>query len=378
MKKNLTSLLVILVVVALAIGAVVLRKYRSTAVTELGTAGDIPWALHTAKVHSGSLSRGFPALASLSGSTEITISSQISGSIEVMGPREGVAVKKEDMLARISVAELQQQKGGIEAQREAALAQRNRTRDEYKRQLELKNKGLTTQELVDAKNAAAIAADKQVSNIDRQIAAVNVRIGYGAVYAPQDAVVAARLMEPGDVAQPGKPLYRLTVDSAARLRVNLPQQILEQVQPGTKVILEHGSLHQAVQLSRIFPALDNHALGAAEADLPTMPFNLPSGARIPAQVILQTVQNAVSIPHRALVRTGNKGFLFKVVTTGGEAKLQRLSVEILLEARESLAVAGDLHAGDQVVVAHQSVLMQLRDGDPATIRAESPAEKAGL
>ncbi len=376
MKKNITSLLIILVVIAIGVGTVALRKHRTAATDKLGTAGDIPWALHTAEVKLGKLSRGFPALASLSGSTEITISSQISGSIELMGPREGVAVNKGEVLARISVAELQQQKGGLEAQREAALAERTRTQDEYKRQLELKSKGLTTQELVDAKNAAAIAADKQVNNIDRQIAAMAVRIGYGTVYAPQNAVVAARLMEPGDVAQPGKPLYRLTVDSAARLRVNLPQQILEQVQPGTQVILEHGSQHRAVQLSRIFPALDSHALGAAEADLPTMPFDLPSGARIPARVILQTVVNAISIPHRALVRTGNKGFLFRVVSSGNEAQLQRLSVEILLEAKEGLAVTGDLHAGDQVVVAHQSVLMQLRDGDPAIIRAESPAEKA--
>ncbi len=66
------------------------------------------------------------------------------------------------------------------------------------------------------------------------------RIGYGEVKAPVQAVVAARLAEPGDAVQPGTPLYRLNVDSAARLRVTLPQEVLSQVQPGTPVILHHG------------------------------------------------------------------------------------------------------------------------------------------
>jgi RND family efflux transporter MFP subunit len=369
MKKHVTTVSIIFIVLALALGAVLLRKHRMAAVLELDTVGEIPWALHTAEVVRGNLSRGFPALATLTGSTDITISSQLSGLIEAMGPREGVKVQQGEVLARISAADLQHQREGLAAQREAALADQKRTHDEYERQLQLKKKGLTTDELVEAKYTAGIAADKQVANLDKQLEAMDVRIGYGTVYAPRDAIVAARLVEVGDVAQPGKPLYRLTVDSAARLRVNLPQQVLEQVRPGTRVELESGSRKMTVELSRIFPALDIHALGAAEADLPAMPFDLPSGARIPARVLLETVEDAISIPHRALVRTGNKGFLFKIESSSdGKTLLKRVPVRIVLDANEGLAVAGDLKAGDQVVVAHQSVLMQLRDGDPASIR----------
>lgn len=380
MKKHLITLLIIILVVALAVGAVLLRKQRMSAVEDLPVVGDIPWALHTIDLHEGRLTRGFPALAMLSGSTEITISSQLSGAIESMGPREGVVVHKGDVLARISVAELQQQRAGLEAQRQAALAERKRTHDELRRQKQLKTKGLTTQELVDAKRAAAIAARKQVANLDKQMAAMDVRIGYGTVYAPRDAVVAARLMEVGDVAQPGKPLYRLTVDSAARLRVSLPQQILEQVHAGTEVVLEHGSHMQEVKLSRIFPALDSHALGAAEADLAAMPFDLPSGARIPARVILQAMDHVLVIPHRAIVRmvavkggdadgTG-QGFVFTIDRQSGKPRLRRVVVKILMDANHGLAVEGDIRAGDQIVVAHQSVLMQLRDGDAVMVPAD--------
>jgi len=241
MNKRIVTPLIVVLVIVFAIGAILLRKHRDTAIDKLANIGEIPWALHTQNLTRGSLSSGFPVLASLSGCNEITISSQVSGVIESMGPREGVTVKKGEKLATISVDELRQQRAGLEAQHEAALAEKKRTHDEYKRQQQLKAKGLTTQELVDAKNAAAISAQKQVANINRQISALEVRISYGTVFSPRRAVVAARLMEEGDIAQPGKPLYKLTVDSAARLKVSLPQQILEQVHIGTQVLLEHGS-----------------------------------------------------------------------------------------------------------------------------------------
>lgn len=372
MKKHLTTVSILLIVLALSLGAVLLRKHRMAAVADLAAVGDIPWALHTAKVVKGSLSRGFPALATLTGSTDITISSQLSGLIEAMGPREGIKVQQDDVLARISMADLQHQREGLAAQHEAAVADQKRTHDEYARQLQLKAKSLTTEELVESKFTAEIAAGKHVANLEKQLAAMDVRIGYGTVVAPRDAIVAARLVEVGDMAQPGKPLYRLTVDSAARLRVSLPQQILEQVKPGTEVVLEHGSQTLVVKLSRIFPALDAHALGAAEADLLSMPFALPSGARIPGRVLLETAEDVTSVPHRALVRTGDHGFLFKVDgRDDGKTVIQRVPVSIVLDAHEGLAVEGDLRPGDQVVVAHQSVLMQLQDGDPASIRLEA-------
>jgi RND family efflux transporter MFP subunit len=364
MKKIFTTALILLVVIALAAGVVLIRKQRMGKVAELPGMGETPWALHTVDVKRGRLSRGFPVLATLSGSTEITVSSQISGQIEAMGPREGVKVGKGEVLAQISVADLQKQREGLIDQHEAAVAERERTSNEYARYQQLMEKGLTSRELVEDKQVAAIAAGKQAANLDKQIATLDVRIGYGTVRAPRDALVAARLMEVGDVAQPGKPLYRLTVDSAARLRVNLPQQVLEQVGPGSEVVLTHGSQRETVRLTRIFPQLDARALGAAETDLDTMPFGLPSGARIPARVLLETADQALTVPHAAVVRTGNRGFLFKVTGEGDRQTLKRVTVDITLDGRDGLAVSGDLQAGDRVVIGHQSVLMQLRDGDP--------------
>ena len=368
---RLTTIIIVLLVIGLAAGAIILRKHRTSQVASLPNIEPVPWALHTITINKGRLSQEFLALATLNGSTEITISSQISGEILQMGPREGIKVKKGDLLAKISVSELIEQRAGLEAQLQAAEAELSRSKDEFNRQKRLIKKHLTSQELYDAKKTAALAAQKQVDNLQRSIAALNVRIGYGTVYAPADALVAARLSEPGDIAMPGKALYKLTIDTTSRLQVKLPQQVLEQVHPGTDVILTHGSLQQVVHLSRIFPALDVHALGTAEADLNSMPFGLPSGARIPAHVILNSVEDALIIPHRAIVESGEsngvtkKGFVFKVITKNQHKRLKRVEVNIILNTHKALAISSnELHKGDQLVAAHESVLIQLKNNDP--------------
>ncbi len=363
-SDRITTVIMTLIVILFAIATITLRKQRSQQVESLATMTDTPWALHSAKVKRSTLSREFLALATLHGSTEITLSSQISGTIEKMGPREGVMVHQGDLLVQISVAELKEQRAGLVAQLQAAKADVSRTQDEFQRQQNLQQKGLTTEELFEAKKTAALAASKQVKQLQKQISALDVRIGYGRITAPQTSMVAARLAEPGDTALPGKTLYQLTVDSAARLQVKLPQQILDQVHQGTLVILEYGTKQQSITLSRIFPALDPHALGTAEADLDHMPFALPSGARIPARVVLESVSNALSVPQQAVIQTAQNGFVFKVVPNK-QAHVQRLPVKIVLNTHQGIAVESpELKEGDQVIVAHDSVLLQLSDQDP--------------
>ena len=363
-KSFLITLLILLLILAAVAGGIKIRQKRAQELASMPPPEPAPWALHVARVEQGDLVRGFPTLAELSASQEITLRAQVAGTVLEMGPREGVAVKAGEPLARLDVRELMENRASLEAQLAAARAEVRRTLDDYRRQQELKKKGLTSDEALQAKRTAWVAAREKVNSLQRQISALDVRIGYGEVKAPVDAVIAARLAEPGDAVQPGTPLYRLNVDSAARLRVTLPQEVLSLVEPGTPVTLRHGNEEQSVSLNRIFPALDARALGSAEADLERLPFGLPSGARIPAVVILDSVENALTVPHRALASTGTgRSWLFRVE----DGRLHRMAVERVLEGDRRVAVKGDLEPGDSVVVAHRSVLLQLRDGDPVSV-----------
>ncbi len=363
-KSTLVGLIILLVILA-AIGiGMKIRQKRAAELSRMPPPEPAPWALHVANATKGDLIRGFPTLAEVSASQEITLRAQVAGTVLKMGPREGVQVHSGEFLASIDVRELLENRASLEAQLKAAKAEVQRTKDEHHRQQDLKRKGLTSDEALQARRTAWVAAREKVNSLKRQISALDVRIGYGEVQAPVEAVVAARLTEPGDAVQPGTKLYRLNAESAARLKVTLPQEILSRVHPGTKIVIRHGKQERTIELDRIFPAVDARALGSAEADLDTLPFHLPSGSRIPAMAILKSARNALTVPHRALANAGTgKAWLFAV----RDGKLHKIPVEVLLEGDKRVAIHGDLKPGESVVVAHRSVLLQLHDGDTVVV-----------
>lgn len=289
-----------------------------------------------------------------------------------MGPREGVSVTAGEQLASIDVRELVEARADLLAQLEAAKADVERTKHEYQRYLKLLKEGASSAEAVEARKTKGIVAKNKVLSLEREIAAKEVHIGYGTILAPDDSLISARLAEPGNTAQPGKALYKLTTDSGARVQVKVPQTIVEQIHRGTSIELRHGSEAMEVHVTRIFPSLDAQALGAAEADLDEVPFALPSGARIPARVVLEQCDDVLIIPHRALVSSNNTdGYVYAVIPEGHEQHLERVPVHILLKAHEGIGIEADLGPGQLVVVAHKSVLLRLGDGDPV-ITAETP------
>jgi len=367
-KSKRNTAITVIVIALLVIGAISVRKERADKLANLAVADSAPWALHTTKVQQKDLYRSFTTLAELVASQQIDIRAQVPGTVLMMGPREGVSVNKNQVIAKIDVSSLIETRAGLEAMKKAAIADVSRTLDEYKRQLALKKEGLTSETLIEARRTAWIAATEKVNSLSRQIAALSIRIDYGEVKVPVPAVIALRSAEPGDAVQPGSLLYKLNVDAAARLKVTLPQEVLAQVHPSTPVILTYGQLSKTILLDRIFPALDRHALGTAEADLAKLPFNLASGSRVAAKVVLAQANQAIAVPHNAVVSTtSNKNWCFKVVKKENKTLLKKVRVEIVLTGEKEYAVKGDLSANDQVIVAHRSVLLRLKNNDPVVV-----------
>jgi len=374
LKKSLRTLLILLVVAVVVVALVRVRMLRKQELASLPAPAVRAWAVHAAPVVAGVATRGFPALATLTASREITLTGQISGTLTQMGPREGLRVHKGELLARVDTRELQATIAAKEAQLAAAQAAATRATAEHAREQRLMKEGGSDASKVEEWRTAKVAAEQQVASFEREITALRVRLGYARITAPADGVIAARLAEPGDLCQPGHPLYRLTVSHGARLRVDLPQAVLEQVHPGSRVVLTHGEARMEVQITRVHPALDPRALGSAEADLAASPFGLPSGARLPARILLARAEGALIAPPRAVLMAGaGHGRLFKVVGEEKKTKVKVVPVEVGLHAHEGWVVRGAVAAGDRVVVAHESVLLQLHDGDPVVVSGSPTA-----
>jgi len=119
-KSFLIGLLIFLLILAAVAAGLKIRQKRAHELASMPPPEPAPWALHVASVEKGDLIRGFPTLAELNASQEITLRAQIAGTVLEMGPREGVEVKPGQRLVRIDVRELMENRASLEAQLAAA------------------------------------------------------------------------------------------------------------------------------------------------------------------------------------------------------------------------------------------------------------------
>ena len=360
--------LLIPLVVASAVG---LHFKRLHQLDEIPIAVQAPWALHVATVAHGAVHDVFPALGKVVSATDLHISPQISGTVVEMGPRAGGAVKKGDLILHLDTRELEANLSALKAELVSARAAERNDRRELVRERQLMKSGGSSISAVEQRETRLSGDAAKVHALQDQIRALQVKISYGHIYAETDAVVAQRLAEPGDTVFPGKPVYVLSAKNGGRVVVPVPLSTVTRIHPGDPVRLKMAQQQMMTRITRVNPALDALSMGSLEIDLPQRPFGLPDGARIPAWVIQASVPQALIVPTDALIP--GKDALHRAVykvNHGKDATLLRVPVTVKLCGEEGCAVSGALKAGDQVVTAHESVLLKLRDKEPVTIIPE--------
>ena len=354
-------------------GGLKLRQQRQQELAQASPAAVASWAVRTATVTRGRATQGFPALALVKGANEVDIAPRLGGIILEMGPREGEAVSAGEALARIDTRELEDKLASLEAQRAAAAADAERKERDVLRSEELLKKKSIGESTVDQQRAAARAARDQVHALDKQIAAERTRLDYARITAPFAGVISARQADPGDLAAVGKPIYRLVATGSGRLEVRLPAEVLAQVRSGTEVVVSRENESLFLHADRVFPNLDERSLGRLEIDVPELPFGTVPGALLRARIITEARADALLVPADALVPSDDPSHSHVLRLSDEQPpRIQSVAVAIALHAVEGIAVEGDLTPGERLVVAHETTLLRLRDGD--SVRIEGAAQ----
>ncbi len=370
LKKKQVYLIFLIIFLLLAAGGIFVHKKRAARLAHTFREIIAPWALHTATVTKGSVDSGFPALARVSTRQQVTIMGRISGRILEMGPREGVVVNKGDLLVRIDTSEMEKKLNSIQAQLVAARAEATRAGDELVRDEKLFKSGGSNTSAVEARKTATVSAVQKVRSLEHESASLKVQIGYGTIKCPVNGIIAGRLAEPGDMCVPGHPVNTITASGGALVRVELPQSVLHQVRPGAPIVLSYNKQQMTVRVSRIFPSVDAQALGFVEADVDSIPFGLPSGSRIDARIILRRSKEGFRLPYDSLLcgEGDAKCRVFVIVQQdNGKNILKTVPIEVRLRGHAGIAIDGVLKVGEHVVIAHESILLQLKNGDTVTV-----------
>ncbi len=214
----------------------------------------------------------------------VNLAFEASGRIDELGVNEGAQVRAGERLARLDTRRLELARDAalakVKAQKEVVREMVAGTRPEEIRKLEaelaatrtqaanlqrshqrirdLEKRNLaSSQQLEDAATAAQAARDNvrsleaglelaQAGPREEQIAAAQATLAAmeaelalaqrnlqdAELFAPADGVIQSRILEPGDMASPERPVFTLALTDPLWARVYLPETILGKVKPG--------------------------------------------------------------------------------------------------------------------------------------------------
>ncbi len=354
MKKRILIIVAALVVVA---GLIVVRRIRVHQKENAPLAPEPTVAVRVAPVEQAQVVRSRHVLGAVFGADEADLAPRVMAQVIAVNVREGDLAQAGQVLATLDDREAQDAVAEAQAAQAAAEAAYLAQHDATVRDRRLFDVKAIAQEQWDRSLAADAAAAAQREAAARRLDSAQTRVAYCQIAAPAAGVVARRLADPGDLAVPGKPLFKFVRQEAVRVRAELAPEDLLSLHVGLPVTLALGTTRVDATVSRVFPAMSANRLVAFEADVSHPPAGFVSGAAVGVDVQLGTAAG-LAVPAAALLESDTGAFVFAVA----DGTVRAVQVEMLERSPEKVVVKGDLHVGEPVVVAQPARLMTLTGG----------------
>lgn len=389
MKQIFRWLIVILIVVAGAFAALTALRRAKQNMADAPVWQPRPSFVETDLVKEGTLSQTIHYLARLEAVSTAEISSKISARIVSIHADKGDTVLDGNLLAQLDDRDISAQVSAIKANIEAVkhklkgakaaatttLSNKSYAEKEYNRDKRLfEQKGLSQSDIDASRNrlndaqGKAIQAEQSIQSIEQEILALNsqlnealTRLTYAQIRADSSGTIKKRLVEVGDMAMPGKPIFEMMDISSYRLAFDLVQDDLKVVAVGKKVKIDlylpvELNSGKEVTISRIFPSLESDQTVRAEIDLfCSCPKELKVGSLLPIEVVVLEGKGLV-VPQTALVPTpeATPEDVEEMVYVIKENRLKQVKVKVKLQNNSHSIIepvkAGEITDNDLVAV----------------------------
>lgn len=350
MKKKLVPLLLI----AALIGAgVVLVKKKRQQIAQEKPPSTPAVVVEARQLQAGPVELTRRTTADVVALHENVVSSRLTAYVTALPLYEGAHFKRGDLLVRLdmSLAGSQPQGSSLAADLAAAESALKAEQERLQRTRKLHQIGGVSLEQLQSAEAATAAAQAR-----QAVARENLR--NATVTAPFDGVVSQRLVQPGDLATPGKPLLKITDTTAGnRLLITLPTGL----QPAA---LKAGDQTLPLQA---WPEATPQGLRRYEAR--AMNGFVP-GTRVEALAVIYRSPQAVLLQHACLFNSD--GHVATVLHLGDKDKIEPLSVTLAAEGEEGAATIDPRLASQRVVCASPDILTRLAAGAAFKVQGQKP------
>jgi len=273
---------------------------------------------------------------------EAEVVAKVGGEVRQLFVEEGDVVKAGQIMARLDGDRLRLEV----AQTEANLRKLER---DYKRQLELSQKGLVAQGT--AENAK-FDLDALRAAYDR----ARLELGYTEIRAPIDGVVSARHIKVGNTIAPNDPTFRVTNLDPLLAYVHIPEKEFRKLAPqqAAEVVVDAlGGDRFAGVISRISPTVDpKTGTFRARVEVQDPTGRLKPGMFARVNIVYERRENALQVQRSAIVDADGTQSVFVVA----DGKAEQKAVQTGLANNGWIEITGGLQGDEQVVVVGQGGL----------------------
>jgi membrane fusion protein, multidrug efflux system len=329
-----------------------------------------------AAVSMGELSSSLPLSGSLSPLVQTTIKSRVAGEVLEFNVREGQAVKRGQVLARvdtrISKAQLDSQQAALEkARADLSLAKLNRDNSAT-----MLKEHFISQNAYDSAESTYEADLATAKSAEAQVRLAQITYDDAVITAPFDGTVSSRLAEPGE---------RIEVDTSLLALVDLSQMEWQAPAPASEIPSVHvgqmahfkvggfGDRQFEGRVERINPITETGSRSImVYLSVPNPDNALHGGMFAEGSLLLDRTAPTPSMPSAAVHSDSGVDYAYQLA--GGKIYRRQLELGLRSEDQGTVEVRGGLKPGDQVIIAP---IDAPKDGTLAVVKAPTPAAKGG-
>ena len=289
----------------------------------------------------------------------------ISAYVDTVLVRPGAQVKRGAVLATLDCRNASAASRAVAMRARAVEEREKATSAEAARLEQLKAGNFVSENEVQQKSAASLAARAELASVEASLAKSALEVSDCVLRAPFDGEVSVRNSDPGAFLRPGDFIVSVVDRGIIRFTAFAPEVDFDAVAPDTPVRLRSIAIDQTFpgKVSRRSPSADLATRTVHfEVDLPDTEHKIPVGTTAECSIEVGEPVSATKIPLAAANIRNNKAIVY--VITDGVA--HQRSVEVLGESGGDLFVKPDIAAGAQIVSEGRALL---NDGDHVIAKA---------
>lgn len=348
MKKR---IVVVLVIAMVAAAGLILLKKRKADLAQAPPAQVLPAVVAALDLKTQPVSLTLPAMGVVASDVSAVLSTRITGRITRVLKREGQPVHEGELIALVDNGELEAKRKGLLAKRGGIDAEIEAQLQAHQRTLELFKVRGASLEQKQQEEASIERLVRERESLMQNVQGIDELSSYAHILAPVSGTLSQALVSTGDLATPGKPLFRIASKDGLYLNLSLPTSV-----HATEIMLQGRTMALTCKDQAGETGLVQYV-----APLP------PNSGMVEGQFVNVNVVvyrgKGVLLPIDALLTMNGSSSVF-VLSPRGKAK--RLKVTIKARGVEGVTVEQNL-SDRRVIVAKPDILLRVAAGVPVIV-----------